>query len=1238
MAQHNLVGYVLRGGGVMPRLRALPALAALTPPGALLALTALTLLALAALTLSPAGAQAPVAVPPGLEFQLQLVDDSDNIVQADSTISVNARLRLEPRSELLRIASGTLQMSGWHRWEANDRSRLAVGAQGLLPAIEAGGEITAYTNAGLTNPLGNGQMLRVLAWDGDTIAGRAGPGNSGDNHIYVFRASTGGQVGRIGEPGPRSAGNTPCLAPRYGYCIVDNTNPARTAGWGRGSNDHTGSAVAVWQEDEDTAWLFAGSSYTNIDSGVHALRQGGALYIYEIDYSGASATVTQRRVIYAPANDLRSRGTWIGNDDSNMAYYGAAVAISADGSTLAVGARRMHDVGAVYVYTRPSGGWGAALGWNDAVRVSPVVIPAWGSANAPSQRPFEPQSSTDGDGGSECDAYCRSVSSYIGDVDERNMIGPAEFGAYVALSADGSVLAVSAPRKRFASDRTAGLERFRGGLSLASHGELLVFLEPAGGWSAVPNYKTGRSEIGYNGSAANFDPDDHYNTGPDKRVNAPDWSFSFDWSDTQNHWLGERLALSPDGTTLAASDRHNDAVQMFQVDSPGGWASGPSAPSATLTGVEDGGRWGGFGFSSDGARFALTDPTHSSNQGRLLLYRRPADGSWADAGAADANEWLAPMEPTDRRVANGLYGRSLAWNLNDRTGLAVGAGEAENLGGNSIGPGRLWTLAMLPDCYGEESRTTVVDGVTYCHLDLNLGSDSSIVIPAGTPDGAFTISGNVSVVYGADTEGESLSVQRRATLEVQIGDVLEVAELKLERATDDRGTAATEDDVLFPDQVARGETTTLLVQVLNENGKAAGTNSVNLVSVQTTVGELSTSIGGSCRGGNGTKSCIIEGSSLTGGNSDKILVTLRHAGTAGTASVTARAISRQGEQAAAGPLSIALTGAPTALNIAAPGSGLLGVDTTDAAADVDERDVDNRDQLTLAVTATDERGAKVAVPTGGSQRAWLTGPDGSRVTEGVAISYPLLDSEGEPALDAERNRQVRVNVNRAATQALANGEYTLTVRAGGLTAERTIVVSGAAAAVALSEPSPAPQIRQSFTVVATVTDANGAAVPNGTSVHWDERTIGDETTMLVQTSQQSTTTDGTAEASYLIVSPGAAVVTVTADGARTSAGGVAGGVSNVIRIAVADPAAAAAAAQPVRLADQLSATTPGAPTSWLGVASVTASALLDALDGVNRILLWQYGRWLSYAVVDGREIPGSYDFVAQPGAVLWLAE
>ena len=821
-------------------------------------LAALVALALAAL--GSVGAQGPGG-PEGVELRLSLVDDSDGVVRAGSTISVAAELRLEPWEEALTLSSGSVWLygasraQGAHVWEADGRPRLTLSPdQTLLAPPDQSEEITAYTDSGLTTALGDNQMLRVLAWDGDTIVARSGPGNPGggqDRRIYVFKASTGEQVGRIGVAGPRSGANL-CKwpYPGGGGC---HTWPERAWGWGRANDDNTGSAVAVWQEDADTAWLFVGSprSSWRAPSSYHRNRVG-ALYIYEIDYSGASVVITQRLEIRRPLAEYESAGTLpvVGRHD-HLAYYGTAVEISADGSTLAVGAPRMHDVGAVYVFPRPAGGWGA-LGWNDAVRVSPVVIPAWG--DAANERPFEPQSSTDGDGWSECDAYCRSVSSYVGDVDDASTAGHADFGAYVALSADGGVLAVSAPTKRFASDRTAGAGRFRGGLTMDRHGEVLVFTAPSGGWSAVPNYKTGRTEIRQPDSAASFDETMHYQPGPNKRVQAPDWKFSFDWSDIQNHWLGERLALSPDGTTLAASDRHNDTVQIFQVSSPGGWASGPTAPSAALTGAEDGGRWGGFGFNNDGSRFALGDPTYSSadvsNQGRVLLFDRPGDGTWESATADEAEELLPPTEPTDRRVANERYGRSLVWQLNTgRLALAVGAGEVTNIvgGGAAVGPGRLWTLETPVTCPinertdegGETTRTTV------CSVALG---DTRVVIPRGTPDGTFTIAGTVTLAYG---DGQTL--ERTARLEVEVGDVQEVASAKLDFAVDDRGTPNDlRDDRPHRSTLnARGDSTVLRLQILNEREKASAAGSAASVVATTTAGSLSTTLGNGCRGGGG---------------------------------------------------------------------------------------------------------------------------------------------------------------------------------------------------------------------------------------------------------------------------------------------------------------------------------------------------------------------------------------------------
>ena len=1263
--------------------------------GSLLALGALIALAAGILTPPPTNAQQP-GVPAGLELTLSLVDDSDNVVQAGSTITVRGQVRLEAGPEDLSISAGALRLSADQSWEINDRARLGLSDQLLLASLEQSDEITAYTT-GPTVPLGNGQLLRVLAWDGDTIIGRAGSGETSlgtryeDNRIYVFKASTGEQVGRIAVAGPRTSSNVLCKWPYpSGGCHVAG---GRHWGWGRGNDNNTASAVAVWQEDADTAWLFVGSSEASwVDSNGYHRNQLGALYIYEIDYSGASVAITQRREVRMPyIAEALSKGTAPANNpNDNTARYGAAVAISADGGTLAVGAPYMHDVGSVYVYTRPSGGWNT-LSWNDAVRVSPVVIPAWGDAG--NERPFEPQSSTDGPGGGECDAYCRSVSSYVGDVDDRGTAGYAMFGAYVALSADGGVLAVSAPRKRFASDRTAGSGRFRGGNSLPSHGELLVFLEPAGGWSSVPNYKTGRTEIRQPDSAANFDETMHYQPGPNKRVNAPDWTFSFDWTDAQNHWLGERLALSQDGTTLAASDRHNDAVQMFQVSSPSGWAAGPSAPTAQITGAEDGGRWGGFNFNVDGDRLALGDPTHNSNQGRVLLFDRPGDGMWDSATEAEAEVLLAPTEPTDRQVNNTFYGRSLVWGDTSRA-LAVGAGESGGFGRqitDILGPGRLWTLATTLECPINER--TNADGTTrtsVCAVDLG---DTTVVIPKGTPEGPFTISGAVTLVYGEDADGQPLSVQRTADLELRIGTVQEVAHVRLDFANDDRGTPNdVTDDRPQPSALSlRGSSTVLRLQILNELEKASAAGSVASVIVTATAGTLSTDFGSGCATGGGAATCRLDASAVSASNADNIPITLTHPGREGTARIGVLVIATDGSSHESEQREVVLAGAPRALGVSEPSVALLNIDTPDSGADKDDRDV-----VTLTVTATDRLGSPVrAADRSYSYR--ITGPDDKQVAASkIAVQWPIRGGDScastgatgadrpnvvsagtllqssfsgtrlassfasgitaicvwdgtrwrayEPEasdedftvttgdaiwlltadelirapVTANGQPQIRLDVNAAASAPLASGEYTLEVRQAALPwTSTTFRLAGAPAAITLSGPDSTPALNERFTLTASIVDADGGAVPDGTPVEWSAVAGGSAT--LVRVGADLVTTGGAASSTWLAASSGGAFVSVKA-----------GAQQQLHPLTFAAPQ--------VSLVESMSNGAGPGFGIWLGRASVQAADLVAGVEGVDAIhtLRSLPSRWVTYAVDDGVLRYGSVNHEIQPGDIYWV--
>ena len=1292
----------------------------------LLALVALLALAAAALTPPPTTAQEPDGVPERLTLNLELLNDSDGYVQAGSTIAIRGQVRLQASHPDIQLSAGNLRLTADQAWEQTDRSQLPINDQRLIAAAtqtQASGAGTVATS------LGNGNQLRVIAYDGKTAVARGR-----NDTLYVFNAETGTQLTSLRFP-PQS-GNR-CI-PRF-----DSQSTCVSAagdvdwGWGRQSDDNLGGAIAVWQEDDDTAWLFIGAhraqQYSDSTNDPYTFNRVGALFIYEVNYQPATPTINLRRRLPNvgrsgaqwqtqgfTVGEMKSKRANGGIGQENMAWYGSAVAVSADGSTLAVGAPFIHDVGAVYVYDRPSGGWGAALGWNDAVRVEPVAIPAWG--DAANERPFNPQSTGRTNAAADCDAYCSRVSSYSGDHFTSGSTNPryqdynlrARFGSHVALSADGAVLAVSAPHKRFASDTDGGSGVFRN-TSRQAHGEVLIFTAPEGGWSAVPNYKTGRSHLAWNASAANFDPSTHYNTGPNQRVVEPTWTFSFDWSNQQNYHLGEKLALSEDGTVLAASDRINDAVNLFQVASPGDWASGPTAPTAQLTGATDGGRLGGIGFSPDGLTFAIGDSEYNNNQGRVLFFQRPAaadntmrvwEDDWADADEDDAEILLAP---TAQRVTNDRFGRSLVWSSGvdpaaPRLGsLALTSSEANNSGGGQVGPGRFWTVSRESPLNCPTNAVTDAEGTTtrtkVCAIDLG---DTSIVIPPGTRDGLFTISGAVTLRYGNDADGQPLTVERTAKIELQIGAVQEVASVQLDFATDDRGTPNdVRDDRPYPSALsASGSSTVLRLQILNEHDKASAAGSVASVIVTTTTGALSTDFGGGC---GSTVTCSLNAAALSASNADNIPITLTHPGREGTARISALVIATDGMSYESEPQEVVLAGTPRALEIAEPAVALLSIDTPDSGADKDDRDV-----LTLTVTATDRIGNKVsAADRNYSYR--ITGPDGKRVASSkIAVQWPLDNGNcavrpggapadfriaggnveernlphpvsggvlttstfisapspastvagGEPICIWQGNRwrafepgagdtdftvspgepffivtadeqvrdpllvdgqpQVRLNVNAAATAALASGEYTLEVRQAGLPwVSQTIRLAGVPAEISFA-PLDAPMPNQRFTVTAAVNDADGNPVPNGTPIEWSAvQPTGGAT--LVRLGADLTTTDGAASSTWLAATPGSAWVRAES-GAQQQLLPV---VTAVRQVAPLDLLSRGA--------------TPGFGV-WLGTEPILASELVTGVEGVNgvSVLRTQPTRWLTYAVDNGQLRQGSLDYPINPGAVYWL--
>ena len=532
-----------------------------------------------------------------------------------------------------------------------------------------------------------------------------------------------------------------------------------------------------------------------------------------------------------------------------------------------------------------------------------------------------------------------------------------------------------------------------------------------------------------------------------------------------------------------------------------------------------------------------------------------------------------------------------------------------------------------------KSRT--IDELTTWSCDLTIDA-SRFVIPPGTPDGPFAIAGNV-VIDGHDYPGE---------LEVTVGTVDEVASVELDFATDiapgdSTDTAAlndTDDDRPYPDAIAVGESTTLQLAVLNEHGKASQAGEISSLVFTATGGTLSLANPmGDCMGGDGSV-CQVPVDLLTADNADEIRVTLAHPGEDGPGAgvVSATVVSKDSEVFNSNSLTVAFLGPAESIVIGEPATAVLNYDPPDE---------DARDLLKLSVTASDASGRTVPLvePFG---RVVVKDPDGTivwsgsdyAVQNGMRIDWPLRERDDAGVLvdgdadedgvqpkyirDAAGNLQVQIDIEVGEAEQLTKGEYTIELRAIGETAEQTFSVGGEPAEVALGEPTGATEDGGRLTVTATLTDADGNLVGEGTPVSWEEDSVGSHV-VLVQISFEARTSGGSASATYLVVGRGTAWV-------RASSGDA---TNTRVMFNLGAPPAPPAVANP---AESLSSSRPGAFAAWLGSGATSASALLAGLDGIDSISVWRGGGWLRYEVVDGAATGDGVDFEVRRGEIVRL--
>lgn len=267
---------------------------------------------------------------------------------------------------------------------------------------------------------------------------------------------------------------SPGMLPTIGYVKASNTGVADEFGYSMAlSADGNTMAVGAPQEDSNATGI--GGDQSN-----NAATRAGAVYVF------ARVNGTWAQQAYVKGSNARA-------GDS----FGWAVALSADGSTMAVGAvdadpAGVPSAGSAYVFVRSGAAWteqailsgpstsSGNFGWS-------IALSSAGDTLAVGAR---------GDGGSgTAFIYARTGSTWTQQAAlKASNAGSSDlFGAAVALSSDGSTLAVGAPQE--ASNAT-GINGDQANNAAAAAGAAYVFTRIGAAWSQQAYVKASNTGSG----------------------------------------------------------------------------------------------------------------------------------------------------------------------------------------------------------------------------------------------------------------------------------------------------------------------------------------------------------------------------------------------------------------------------------------------------------------------------------------------------------------------------------------------------------------------------------------------------------------------------------------------------------------------------------------------------------------------------------------------------------------------
>ncbi len=624
--------------------------------------------------------------------------------------------------------------------------------------------------------------------------------------------------------------------------------------------------------------------------------------------------------------------------------------------------------------------------------------------------------------------------------------------------------------------------------------------------------------------------------------------------------------------------------------------------------------------------------TGSNHPPTLSITVLDSDGIVPDDSTVTVLISVANIHVADPRSGDPLVGAETAFSTDVTLEFLRVSGELE-------GPATAPTLAATGSVHDDNSAAA---------------GTATIIIPAGTSPGEYTVSTRLSPRTGTEayydySGNDFVTKSARATFTVgDAGIALSSAELSLgNREHDDPATLTDESKPESGTDSATGNGINLIVSASNSLGNKSNNGDVEQITVIAPGGTITIN---SPRSRNpaqtsrpadryAAENTIPIFSSSASDNS----ASLSESGVTkntdlGDAAAQARAdaiqqtmsinVNKANDEPGTVDVYVILAGKGAAitnsitLTFTGPNDALAiseASETLLAFAEVTELpEVVRRDITSFAVSATDAGGNDGPVP---SVRTRILDP------EGKVVNQDHIEVEQGPDANDVPNAKLTLTSLNDSLSPLDVGTYSIKIStSAGLSAEGTFEVVGRADGVDLSVDTSAPSaVGEIVTATATVT-SGGQPVPNGTIVTFAASDVagdGDSVLVAVGGGEVQRAFGGVAEATFVAVGSGRSVISATAH--RTT---------DVEVITSTAGGADVMADRGPSLADFSRLT---GLASYSGP-DASASDLLALLAGrATAIWLSSGDGWVLYASADGAMVPGSMDFTATAGDVIYIS-